>query len=335
MAQALSSTRWMVSIMSTVLLVLAGCSPEQGGPRPTATRPAWALAIHGGAGNVPRDLETDRRAAYQAGLEEALRAGAGVLAAGGAAVDAVEQVVVTLEENDLFNAGRGAVFSRDGMHHLQAGIMSGRDRSCGAVAGLTTVRNPIRLARAVMEHSDTVFMAGLGAEDFAAAMGLELVDHSFFDTPVRREQLERALKRRAEEGDRGTVGAVALDVNGDLAAATSSGGRTAQHPGRVGDVPVIGAGTFADNRSCAVSATGTGEQFIRHTAASAIAVRVAERGMPLEQAAREVIFGVLDEGDGGVITVDRDGSIAMVFSTAAMFRGAADAAGRFEVAIWD
>ncbi len=235
--------------------------------------------------------------------------------------------------------------------------MDGRDLSCGAVAGLKTVRNPISLARLVKERSPHVFLVGEGAEVFAQEQGLERVSQDYFHTERRYESLQRALEREpqeAEEAEEGgesaslgdglgetldeiysTVGAVALDRDGNLAAATSTGGLTNKRFGRVGDVPVIGAGTYADNRSCAVSGTGKGEQFIRHTVARSIAARMQLAGESLEEAARAVIDGELDPGDGGVITVSKNGEIALVFNSEGMFRGAADSSGRFEVAIWE
>lgn len=321
----------------TLAAVLLGCplardpaAPEADGPRVE-----WALALHGGAGSIPRDLPAQRRDAALEGLKAALRAGAESLAAGSSALDAVESVVTTLEDDPTFNAGRGAVFTADGRHELDAAIMDGRDRSCGAVASVTTVRNPVRLARLVMERSPHVFLAGPGADAFARESGAELVDNSFFDTPERREQLVRALADAGQTVPLGTVGAVALDREGNLAAATSTGGTTAKRWGRVGDVPVIGAGTFADNRSCAISATGKGEQFIRHTVAASIAGLITERGLTVEQAAQRIVLGVLQPGDGGVIGIGRDGSIALVYSSEGMYRGAADSSGRFDVRIWE
>ncbi len=322
-------------LLQTVALTACtnGTPVDPSAGREASTR--WALAVHGGAGSIPRELPADRRDAALSGLKAALRAGADALAGGDSALDVVEAVVAALEDDPTFNAGRGAVFTADGGHELDAAIMNGRDRSCGAVASLTTVRNPIRAARLVMERSPYVFLTGLGAEEFARTAGLELVESSYFDTPLRREQLEAALAREQEPATTGTVGAVALDRRGDLAAATSTGGTTAKRWGRVGDVPVIGAGTFADNRSCAVSATGTGEQFIRHTAASSIASLVELGGLTLEEAAQRVVLGILRPGDGGVIAIAPDGTIALVYSTEGMYRGAADSGGRFDVRIWE
>lgn len=305
-----------------------------GGAGDSATaRPAWALAIHGGAGVISKDMEESRKQEYVDALEAALSLGAESLETGETALDTVERVVRFLEDDPKFNAGKGAVYTHDGRHELDAAIMDGRTLDCGSVAAVTTIRNPITLARGVLEHSPHVFLIGEGAEVFADELGLERVSQDYFHTERRRRQLDRILEREAE--DRSTVGAVALDRDGNLAAATSTGGLTDKRFGRVGDVPVIGAGTYANNRTCAVSGTGKGEQFIRHTVAGSISAAMEHGGLSLEQAAHRVIHERLDPGDGGVIAVGRDGSIALVFNSAGMFRGAADAGGRFEVGIWE
>jgi len=303
-----------------------------------APSPRWALAIHGGAGVISRDMPEADRERYYDGLETALAAGREVLAGGGTALDAVERVVRTLEDNPLFNAGKGAVYNHEGAHELDAAIMDGRDRSCGAVTGITTVKSPIGLARLVMEKSPHVFMMGAGAEAFGEELGVERVENSYFDTPRRWESLQRALEREKETGSWaekfGTVGAAALDTHGNLAAATSTGGLTNKRFGRIGDVPVIGAGTYADNESCALSGTGQGEQFIKHTVARTIAALAEYGGMSCGEAARKVIQERLEPGDGGVIGVGPDGEIVWEFNSGGMFRGAADSGGRFEVRIW-
>lgn len=352
-------------------LALGACATS--GSSPATPEPgSWSLAIHGGAGVISKDMPEATRTGYVQALEGALAAGRDHLEAGGAALDAVEKVVLILEDDPRFNAGKGAVFTHEGTHELDAAIMDGRDRSCGAVAGLTTVKNPILVARAVMEESPHVFMVGEGAEAFADGLGDRVVrvESSYFDTDHRYEALQRALEAEgaegmkeevpdsaidemggSEEGDRhvrtggavgllgdekmGTVGAVARDRDGSLAAATSTGGLTNKRFGRVGDVPVIGAGTWADNATCAVSATGQGEQFIRNAVAVRISTLMAYGGMSLQEAAEEVIHRVLEPGDGGVIAVGADGAIALVFNSPGMFRGAADSAGRFDVAIWE
>jgi beta-aspartyl-peptidase (threonine type) len=318
----------------------AGAGGSGGGanasaPSAATSAPRWVLVVHGGAGKaVDPALEPEMRA----GLSEALRRGSAVLAAGGSAVDAVERVVTILEDDPLFNAGKGAVFTRDGAHELDAAIMDGRDRSAGAVAALRTVRHPVSLARLVMEKTPHVLLVGEGAEAFATASGVERVENSWFDTPRRRRQLEEELdaqRRRAASPGKsmGTVGAVALDTQGHLAAATSTGGTTGKMAGRVGDSPLVGAGTWAEDATCAVSGTGKGEQFIRAAAAARVSMLVAFGGRTLTQAADEVIGKVLHPGDGGLIAVGRDGAVAMPFSTEVMARGVADSAGRLEVAV--
>jgi L-asparaginase / beta-aspartyl-peptidase len=242
-------------------------------------------------------------------------------------------LVREMEDDPLFTAGRGAVFTAIGTHELDAAIMDGRDLSAGAVAAVSTVRHPITLARLVMTETPHVLLVGEGAERFADQMEVERVENAWFDTADRRAAWERL---RAPEGeDRDTVGAVARDVHGHLAAATSTGGTTNKRWGRVGDVPILGAGTFADDRTAALSATGKGEEFIRHGVARAISARMEIAGEPLAEAARVVIHEVLQPEDGGVIGVDRDGTIVFQFNSTGMYRGAADSAGRFEVGIWE
>ena len=299
------------------------------------TRP-FALVIHGGAGVIERDqLSAAEEQSIRAELEAALDAGGAVLAAGGSALDAVQAAVVALEECPRFNAGKGSVYNADGRHELDASLMEGHTRRAGAVAGVETIRNPVKLARAVMENSPHVMMISAGAEQFADTQaGIERVANAWFDTDTRRAQLEleQARERAVTDADShtgtlrgkyfGTVGAVALDSHGHLAAATSTGGMTNKRYGRVGDSPLIGAGTWADEH-CAVSGTGWGEFFIRNVVAHDIAARMAYRGDSLAVAADAVIMqGVPDlGGDGGAIAVDRDGNIAMPFSTAGMYRG--------------
>jgi beta-aspartyl-peptidase (threonine type) len=299
----------------------------------------WSLAIHGGAGTIPKNIPASERDAYLASLQKALEIGREVLAGGGTSLDAVEKVVRFLEDDPLFNAGKGAVFTHDGTHELDAAIMDGRDLSCGSVAGLKTVKNPISLARLVKERSPHVFLVGEGAEVFATEMQanpqIERVPNSSFDTPKRREQWQESLRKEAEAKPKGTVGAAALDRHGNLAAATSTGGMTNKRWGRLGDVPVIGAGTYANNKTCAISATGWGEKFIRNTVAHDISALMEYAGLTLQQAADRVIHQKLEKDDGGVIGVARDGSIALVFNSEGMYRGAADSNGRFEVKIWE
>ena len=290
----------------------------------------FALVIHGGAGVIERDqLSAAEEQAIRADLEAALEAGNVVLAAGGSALDAAQAAVVALEESPRFNAGKGSVYNAEGRHELDASVMEGHTRRAGAVAGVETIRNPVKLARAVMEHSPHVMMISAGAERFADTQPqIERVANDWFDTETRRAQLdqEQARERNEAEGLRGkyfgTVGAVALDVHGNLAAATSTGGMTNKRYGRVGDSPVIGAGTWADER-CAVSGTGWGEFFLRNVVAHDIAARIAYGGATLAAAADAVMLQRVPElgGDGGAIAVDRNGNIAMPFSTVGMYRG--------------
>jgi beta-aspartyl-peptidase (threonine type) len=292
----------------------------------------FALVIHGGAGVIERDrLTATEENAIRADLDAALDAGSRILAGGGSALDAVEAAVVALEESPRFNAGKGSVYNAEARHELDASLMEGRTRRAGAVAGVETVRNPVRLARAVMEQSPHVMMIGAGAERFADTQPqIERVANDWFDTDTRRAQLDQEQTReRSEAGDEslrgkyfGTVGAVALDSQGGLAAATSTGGMTNKRYGRVGDSPLIGAGTWADER-CAVSGTGWGEFFIRNAVAHDIAARMAYGGYSVADAADAVIMQRVPElgGDGGAIAVDHEGNIAMPFSTAGMYRG--------------
>lgn len=321
-----------------------GATGERGARPPGATKGGWAIAIHAGAGVIDKGIDAARRDEYTESLGAALRLGQEMLARGEPSVGVVEAVVRVLEDDPKFNAGKGAVFTNDGGHELDAAIMDGSNLACGAVTGVRTVKNPIVLARKVMTESRHVLFAGEGAERFADQVEVERVSPTYFDTPTRYESWQKRLAEERGEPlpeprepieKRGTVGAVALDMQGNLAAATSTGGLTNKRFGRVGDSPVIGAGTYANNRSCAVSCTGTGEEFIRHTVARDIAALIEYRGLSAEAAAREVVFEKLAIDDGGVIVVSRTGEIALVFSTAGMFRGAANSSGRFDVAIWE
>ncbi len=299
--------------------------------------PAWALALHGGAGVIPKDLPADQIDGYRQVLRAALVEGRRRLESGGSALDAVEAVVRRLEDDPRFNAGKGAVFTHDATHELDASIMDGRDLSCGAVTGVRTIRHPITLARRVMENTRHVFLMGDGAEEFADTTKVERVPNHYFSTAKRRRSLEKALRRddASTETRKGTVGCVALDKMGNLAAATSTGGMTNKRWGRIGDSPVIGAGTWADNNNCAVSCTGTGEEYIRRSVARDLGALVEYRAMTLEDAARHIVFDKLERGDGGLIAVSARGEIAMIFNTKGMFRGAANSMGRFDIAIWE
>ena len=287
-------------------------------------KPEWTLLIHGGAGVMRRaEMTPDMDTAYRAGLSDALDAGSKILAAGGSSLDAVEAAVRVLEDNPNFNAGKGAVLTREGVAELDASIMDGRDRRAGAVAQLRTVKNPIRAARLVMETSGRVMFAGKDADALAAKGGLEIVPPEYFITPRRLEALKRAMAGNVIPMDRyGTVGAVAMDKAGNLAAATSTGGMNAKPPGRIGDVPIIGAGTYADNASCAVSSTGDGEYFIRASVARMICARIDLSKMSAKAAAQ----ATLDEvkalgGTGGVIVLSHTGEPVLMMNTEGMFRG--------------
>ena len=291
------------------------------------------LVIHGGAGVIRKDLTPEKEKLVRADLETALTAGYTVLKSGGSSIDAVSRVIVVLEDSPRFNAGKGAVFNHDGVNELDAAIMDGATLRAGAIAGVHRVKNPILLARAVMEKSPHVMLTGDGAEAFAKTVGIELVDPSYFRTEERWQQLQDALKgeagKQASTLDRavhyGTVGAVALDTQGRLAAATSTGGITNKRWGRVGDSPIIGAGTYA-NAHCAVSATGWGEYYIRATAAHDICARMEYAKTPLADAANVVVMDIVPKlgGDGGVIALDDNGDIAMPYNTEGMFRGTID-----------
>ncbi|WP_137895829.1 isoaspartyl peptidase/L-asparaginase [Ramlibacter sp. 2FC] len=296
-------------------------------------RPRPVIAIHGGAGATAVDGHDARQeAAYHAALRDVLLAAQHLLAGGGSALDAVCLAVEMLEDCPLFNAGRGAVFTREGTHELDAAVMDGATLCAGAVACVRRVRHPVRAARAVMERSEHVLLVGTGAEAFAQACGLEMVAPDYFSTEARRADWRRALASGPppavppplDEGRKlGTVGAVALDARGNLAAATSTGGMTGKRAGRVGDSPVIGAGTYADNRTAAVSCTGTGELFMRAVAAHDLCARMAYGGQTLEAAAEQLVMKVLPAigGQGGLIAVDARGRLSLVFNTEGMYRG--------------
>ncbi|WP_163990751.1 isoaspartyl peptidase/L-asparaginase family protein [Pyxidicoccus caerfyrddinensis] len=317
-----------------------------------AVKPKWGIVIHGGAGVIYREhLSSEHEAEVRAVLTQALQAGHAVLAKGGSSLDAVGASIRVLEDSPLFNAGKGAVFNHDGVNELDAAIMDGKTRMAGAVAGLHHVKNPINLARAVMEKSPHVMMVGDGAEAFAKTQGVELVDPKYFYTQERWDALQRALQSERSTqpssslppgydpvtGDHkfGTVGAVALDQAGNLAAGTSTGGMTNKRYGRVGDAPIIGAGTYADP-GCGVSATGHGEFFIRYTVARDICARVEYQRLPLSEAANTVINDVLKKagGEGGVIAMDSQGNVATPFNSSGMYRGYIGEDGQPQVAIF-
>jgi beta-aspartyl-peptidase (threonine type) len=341
------------AIMATTLAVAAQAQP-----------PArhWAIVLHGGAGVIERaSMNPETEAAYRASLTQATQAAAKILDRGGSSVDAVEAAIQILEDDPLFNAGRGAVFTAEGKNELDAAIMDGANLKAGAVAGVTRTRHPISLARAVMEKSPHVMLIGAGADAFAASVGLEQVDPSFFFTERRWQSLVKQLQKEGrpipprpagapppplvpvaeiESPDAhkfGTVGVVALDREGNIAAGTSTGGTQAKRWGRVGDSPIIGAGTYASNQSCALSATGTGEYFIRLTVAREVCALVQYKGLTLQQAADQIIHKELESlhGDGGLIAITPDGQLAWSFNTPGMFRAKLTEGGKLQIGIYN
>ena len=294
----------------------------------------WAIVVHGGAGSG-RTLPPEDIAARKAAMRKAIMAGREILAEGGAAIDAVQQVIQILEDDPLFNAGRGAVLNSQGGHELDASIMDGRTKQCGAVAGVTTVKNPILLARRVMTETRHVLLGGRGAEQFAKEQAVELVENSYFRTEAAVRSWQRAQKEgKPKDGSpkhKGTVGCAALDQHGNLAAGTSTGGLTNKKFGRIGDSPIIGAGTYADNATCAVSCTGIGEQYIRNAIAYDISAQMKYGQASLNKAVGRCMRQTLRRGDGGIIAVSHKGEIVMDFTTAGMARAAADSTGRLEI----
>jgi beta-aspartyl-peptidase (threonine type) len=315
-----------------------------GSARAQPTRPV-AIAIHGGAGTITRaNMAPEKEAAYRAGLEQALRAGHAVLENGGTSMDACVAAVRVMEDSPLFNAGKGAVYTADETHELDAAVMDGATLKAGAVAAVTRVKNPVELARLVMDESEHVMLAGAGAEKFAQEHGVELVDNSYFDTPERLEQLRKAKAKEkapttgpalSERDKHGTVGCVALDRHGNLAAATSTGGMTNKRFGRVGDSPVVGAGTWADNETCAVSATGHGEYLMRLVIGHEVASQMRWGKKNLRDASRDTIERLTKlNGTGGIIAIDREGNIAMPFNTEGMYRGSIGVDGQMSVEVY-
>ncbi|MCC7476610.1 MAG: isoaspartyl peptidase/L-asparaginase [Pirellulales bacterium] len=394
-------------VLMVGFVALVGSSILGGSARAEQAEGRWVVVLHGGAGSTARKTEPAERAAMDKSLRAAIGVGRDVLSNGGTALEAVEKVVVALENDPRFNAGRGAVFTREGTHELDASIMDGATLRCGGVGGVKTLKNPVVAARLVMEHTQHVFLAGERADAFGKQHACEQVSQDYYYTDRRFEQLNlwlaaeghppitkpgyplkraaaratnvrgdsRPLKKstggvmawmpcqnsdlsrclasreelgselgevekrldgvfqQADSGGHGTVGCVALDRHGNLAAATSTGGRTGKMPGRIGDSPIIGAGNYANNGSCAVSGTGKGEEFIRHSICARMGILMESRGLTLDEAAKECVFKVLKPEDGGLIAVDRQGNVAMVANTNAMPRAMADSSGRVETAI--
>lgn len=339
----------LLTSIAIISVFCAGTSLAQPLETPVVNKPPLTIVIHGGAGALsPGRYSPEQEAAYKAKLNEALDAGYSVLETGGSALDAVEAAIILMEDSPLFNAGKGAVFSRDGKNELDASIMDGRTLNAGAISGVRKVRNPIKLARTVMEKSEHVMFTGEGAEDFAEDNGYDLINPKYFFTQSRWRTYKEALKaekaaRKANKKSSvpvdfkfGTVGAVALDTNGNIAAGTSTGGMTLKRWGRVGDAPIIGAGTFADNNSCGVSATGHGEYFMRLTIARDICAQVEYGAKSIHEAADNVINSRLADlgGSGGVIVLGPDGDFTLLFNTEGMFRGVKQQNGPNAVAIY-
>jgi L-asparaginase / beta-aspartyl-peptidase len=339
-------------LLISLITAFLGCVSKQNNEKVNADtkRPAYALAIHGGAGALSRaDMTPEKEAAYRAALDSALTIGEQILASGGTSLDAVTATVVWLEDCPLFNAGRGAVFTHEGKNELDASIMDGTTQKAGAVGSVMTVKNPIKLARAVMERSPHVFLIGRGAEVFAQEQGIELTDPKWFYTQQRWDYLQEVLEKEKKKGPKGsiyddpaykntkfgTVGCVALDKNGHLAAATSTGGMTNKRWNRIGDAPIIGAGTYADDAQCAISCTGHGEYFIRYAVAHDVWALMAYKGESLQAATDYVVNKKLVEkgGEGGLIAVDKNGNVSLPFNSEGMYRGWAKPNQR-EVAIY-
>ena len=302
-------------------------------------KPEYVIVIHGGAGVITKkNMTPEKEAAYRKKLNEALETGQKMLENGAAATETVIAVIKIMENSPLFNAGKGAVFTHDGKNELDASIMDGKTLNAGAVAGVTDVKNPIELAYAVMTKSKHVMLSGKGASEFAKEQGLEIVDPSYFYTKSRWESLQKVLEneKKAEKEKHGTVGCAVLDKYGNLAAGTSTGGMTNKQYGRIGDSPIIGAGTYADNATCAVSCTGHGEFFIRYVVAYTVSALMKYKNMSLQDAGNEIINKTLKEvgGEGGLISVDKDGNVAMPFNTPGMFRGYLKSTGEKEILIY-
>ncbi|KJF43322.1 isoaspartyl peptidase/L-asparaginase family protein [Draconibacterium sediminis] len=305
----------------------------------TVNAQKYTIVIHGGAGVMSKDkMDEEARANYKAKLNEALELGEQMLMDGAAATDVVVKVINVMENSPLFNAGKGAVFTHDGINELDASIMEGKTLNAGAVAGVQDIKNPINAAREVMDNSEHVMLSGKGASDFAKKQGLEIVPNKYFYTEHRYQSLQSLLKRereRTQKDNTGTVGCVVLDTHGNLCAGTSTGGMTNKKYGRIGDAPIIGAGTYANNKTCAVSCTGHGEYYIRLGFARDISAMMEYQNLSVTEACKKEIDKLSElEGTGGVIAVDADGNIAMEFNTSGMFRGYIKSSGEKEIAIF-
>lgn len=342
----------IVGILAVILLIGCAQSNEEKNEQPETTKKDWALVIHGGAGAISEDRPDSVKEAYFNDLDEALSVGEEILADGGSSLDAVESVINYLEDNPKFNAGKGAVFTHEGEHELDAAIMIGNTREAGAITGVKTIKNPISLARLVMENSKHIMFAGDGAEEYANQFDLERVNQDYFYTEDRYKAWKRAIEDEESEDAQsslikpeksagfniedkyGTVGAVALDQDGQLVAGTSTGGMTNKKYGRVGDVPIIGSGTYASDE-VAVSMTGWGERIMEVVSGHTVSAYMKHKPATLEEAANYLLEDLLDPGDAGMIAVDKNGNMLMDMNTKGMFRGKSDSEGNREVAIWE
>lgn len=344
-----------LAFLITFLLVITSCKndakPKTEVLNPESEKAQFSIVIHGGAGYIKKEnLTPEKEQEYHEKLEEAITVGYNILKNGGSSLDAVEKTINVLEDSPLFNAGRGAVFTHEGKNEHDASIMDGKTLNAGASAGTKTVKNPINLARAVMEKSPHVMLSGSGAEEFAKEQGLEIVDPSYFSTEDKMKSLERSKKAEnnkvsvfydsnIKDSKFGTVGCVALDKNGNLAAGTSTGGMTNKRWGRIGDAPIIGAGTYANNVTCGVSCTGWGEYFIRGMVAYDISALMEYKGLTLKEAAKEVIQNKLPKigegvGEGGIIAIDKIGNVAIEFNTPGMFRASMNDKGDLYIGLY-
>lgn len=344
-------------ILGLITIVFIGCKNDVKPINPKSTsekQNEFAIVIHGGAGTIIKEnMTAEKEAAYQETLEEAIRVGYDILKHGGSSLDAVQKTINVMEDSPLFNAGKGAVFTNAGTNEHDASIMDGKTWNAGASAGTKTVKNPINLARAIMDHSPHVMLSGNGAEEFAMEQGLEIVDPNYFYSENRFQSLQKIkdseqvsqiqgvnqtfYDSNIKDSKFGTVGCVALDKHGNLAAGTSTGGMTNKRWGRIGDAPIIGAGTYANNRTCAVSSTGWGEFFIRAVVAHDISALMEYKGLSLAEAAKEVIQNKIPKlgGDGGIIAVDKNGNMIMEFNTSGMFRATMDDQGDLIIGIYN
>lgn len=315
----------MIAVITALFAFTNVCSPQT---EIRNEKPKYVIAVHGGAGSFSKTSPDSIKNEYLKGIQEALKIGLSILENGGTSIDAVEKTIIYLEDNELFNAGKGSVFNSEGYAELDASIMNGADLSCGAATGVRFIKNPIRIARVVMENTPHVLFNSEGAEKLADIFNIEKVEEDYFkDSDSYRRWKEK-------HGKKGTVGAVALDIYGNLAAGTSTGGTRNKMPGRIGDSPIIGAGTYANNNTCAVSCTGIGEKFIKNFVAANISALMEYKNLSLKEAADEVVYKKLSPDDGGIISADKDGNVVMEFNSESMLRGFADSNGNFDVKIW-